>query len=383
MLRLAFRAARPALRRRRLNATAVALPQSAPPLKSPLRGGATLEALRLAARCARLADFAYWDCNLPPLPASRPPPPPETAPLAALLAADGCRLVAAGRTGCTSWYVADEAAARTRHVVLRGVAWRDARMDTTVLSQRLASAWRTQLSPGGPLHAHAGVASMAEELWPQLEPYVEGARAPSPDSSWRLALSGHSLGGALAVLMAALCRLRAAFPPQQLAPVHAFGSPPVLAEEGEEATRLLGLPRDGIRGFVLDTDPVPSLWSGSGVGAVGEGGGLVGALASAGSGLAGVAARLMGTKFGHAGQVYFMSWEGGQSAVMELLATPSPPPRARGLAGGEGRDFSIIGLWRGALDHNRRSYTDALALLQTLAEGAQGKAAAAVQPEQI
>jgi pimeloyl-ACP methyl ester carboxylesterase len=89
-------------------------------------------------------------------------------------------------------------------------------------------------------------------------------------------LAGHSLGGSLALLTAALARLRLGTPPASLAPVHAFGSPPVLALEREGAPpaaraappgagvmQLLQLPPRAVRQFVLDTDPVPRMWSGA------------------------------------------------------------------------------------------------------------------------
>lgn len=164
-------------RQRRLLCSVVA----APLLPSPLRGGSTLDSLRLAARRARLSDHAYFDCD-------SDSPSGNTAPLIELLEADGCRLVAAGRTSCTSYFVADEPAARVRHVVARGVAWRDTRLDRAQLTARLASAWRTQLAAGVPLYAHAGAVAMAEELWGAVEPLAMGALAPSADPPWRCAV---------------------------------------------------------------------------------------------------------------------------------------------------------------------------------------------------
>jgi len=181
--------------------------------------------------------------------------------------------------------------------------------------------------------------SLALSFWTASDP---GRRS--------LAFSGHSLGGALAVLLCALCRLRSAVPPASLAPVHSFGSPPVLAPAAD-APRLLQLPQSAFRSFVLDTDPVPALWGGDG-----------------GGGLAAAAVRALGSGFGHAGERYFLAWEGVSSASCQLLAEGAGLPPLQAPPAGAASPSTLLSLWRGALDHNRRSYTDALALLLRLAE---------------
>ena len=341
------------------HASATLPPQPpSPPQEPVLRDGVTLADLRLAALRARLADHCYFDCNEDSAAAAAASPTPD-APLAALLAADGLSLVAAGRSAATRWYVADDRASDTRHVVFRGVAWRDPNVDVGALTARLASAWRAQLTPGVPVYAHAGALRCAQDLWTSVEPHVRAAVAPS-SAVHKIALSGHSLGGALALLTACQCRLQWGIPPALLLPVYAFGAPPVLAcDSPSTLAQLLQLRGDSMRSFVLDSDPVP----------------LVGANASVTS----RAGALLG--YGHHGEVFLCRWLGASSASVARLSVPTgPPPSGDGstqtpLATGDvsssgdgAENLSLLTLVRQALDHNRRSYTDALAWLVTLAE---------------
>ena len=323
-----------------------------------LRDGVTLADLRLAAQRARLADHCYFDCDQASFEAAAGSPTPD-APLAALLAADGLSLVAAGRSAATRWYVADDRASETRHVVFRGVAWRDPNVDVGALTARLASAWRAQLTPGVPIYAHAGALRCAQDLWTSVEPHVRAAVAPT-SAVHKIALSGHSLGGALALLTACQCRLQWGIPPALLLPVYAFGAPPVLAcDSPSSLSQLLQLRGDSLRSFVLDSDPVP----------------LVGANAS----VTARAGALLG--YGHHGDVFLCRWLGATSAsVARVSASAMAQSAGEGSiqsaaaasdassAGDVADNLSLLTLVRQALDHNRRSYTDALAWLVTLAE---------------
>ena len=69
----------------------------------------------------------------------------------------------------------------------------------------------------------AGMVDMANEVFATLQPHLQH----SSDTGQQVLLGGHSLGGALAVLVASLAKLQLAFRPQQLS-CTSFGSPPVL-----------------------------------------------------------------------------------------------------------------------------------------------------------
>jgi hypothetical protein len=368
------RARLPASARRALSAaSAAALPPS-PPLSA--------DELRSAARSARLCDHIYAD---------------DEVATAALVAADGLRVVAQGRSAATRWFVADDAERGVRHVVFRGVAWRDEDVNRTVLAARLAQAWPAALERGVPLRAHAGVAALAEVLWPDVAPHLAPAARPR---GAKLALAGHSLGGSLALLTAALARLRLGTPPASLLPIHAFGSPPVLTLErdgappaaraappGAGVLQLLQLPPRAVRLFVLDTDPVPRMWSAADPllaalrarlprWAGGDGdpepvaaSGAASALdaTTAQQPLVAAASSPVGGIFEAVGDVYWVRWE-GLSARCERLA---PEAVAAALATPAEALLSPLAILRANLDHNRRAYTAALEALLALADASE------------
>ena len=69
----------------------------------------------------------------------------------------------------------------------------------------------------------AGMVDMANEVFATLQPHLQH----SSDTGQQVLLGGHSLGGALAVLVASLAQLQLKYGPQQLS-CTSFGSPPVL-----------------------------------------------------------------------------------------------------------------------------------------------------------
>ena len=79
------------------------------------------------------------------------------------------------------------------------------------------------------------MADMAQELYKQLAPYIQKAKA----AGQILCFGGHSLGGALATLVCCLALLEQQIPHHQVQCV-TFGSPPVLAHrDGRDGNAIL------------------------------------------------------------------------------------------------------------------------------------------------
>ena len=79
------------------------------------------------------------------------------------------------------------------------------------------------------------MADMAQEVYKQVEPHIQRARA----AGQTICFGGHSLGGALATLVCCLARLQVRLNPHQVQCV-TFGSPPVLAHrDGKDGNAIL------------------------------------------------------------------------------------------------------------------------------------------------
>ena len=80
-----------------------------------------------------------------------------------------------------------------------------------------------------------GMADMAQELYKQLEPHIQRAKA----AGQTICFGGHSLGGALATLVCCLAMLQLRLAPGLVQCV-TFGSPPVLAHsDGKDGNAIL------------------------------------------------------------------------------------------------------------------------------------------------
>lgn len=114
--------------------------------------------------------------------------------------------------------------------------------------------WRTNLqhTPGSGAfgRAHSGYLAAVELLWPRLTASIEGMR----DNQQTLLMTGHSMGGALAVVAAAKFAAEGAIP---VAGLYTFGQPAVAeaAFERELARRVEGR----YFRFVNSSDMVPGL----------------------------------------------------------------------------------------------------------------------------
>eukprot|EP00191_Tetraselmis_sp_GSL018_P011006 CAMPEP_0177599586 /NCGR_PEP_ID=MMETSP0419_2-20121207/13083_1 /TAXON_ID=582737 /ORGANISM="Tetraselmis sp., Strain GSL018" /LENGTH=489 /DNA_ID=CAMNT_0019092351 /DNA_START=220 /DNA_END=1690 /DNA_ORIENTATION=+ len=146
-----------------------------------------------------------------------------------------------------------------RLVFVRGVVWRDPTIDLRSLWQELANCWPVPFEPSfldsQDVMVHRGVEGIASEVWDSLLPWILDV----PEGR-TLNFVGHSLGGALALVLAAKARAKLRLRGSDLK-CYTFGSPSVMAhrrgEPGEAVCRLLGMDPASIQSFCLDDDPVP------------------------------------------------------------------------------------------------------------------------------
>ena len=202
------------------------------------------------------------------------------------VARDGFVLRAEGVTSCTRWYVCDKVeregggggVTTQRWVVVRGAAWNNEAVDRVKLSYQISRAWPQPLHPAVPVVIHTGVAEMADEFWPEVSPWIASVPA-----SAKMCFAGHSLGGSMAMLLMAWSQLRLGVDADRFAPLHTFGSPPVMAVDEWEMQKR-GIERASKR--VGAAAARGADWMGELAGAFGVGrGGFVGA--SSGNGPAG------------------------------------------------------------------------------------------------
>jgi len=290
---------------------------------------------------------------------------------------EGLEVVAVGQNGYTRWVVADGQGGGkeggegppTRHVFLRGVAWRQLDSQTTVglkLMQAWPEAFEPRLTwPQDSLVAHAGVASIARAVWPELEGLLRG----HPGA---VVFAGHSMGGSLAVLLSCMCRLRLRLPEGRILPAHAFGSPPVLAHKdgggGGRVMRSLRLPPSSIRSFVHLHDIIPRAGlAADPVHALLKQAPLVGGLLSLRSALFGQSSMLSESRFlfESCGHVYLLSYEQDEGASMEALGAEEADKvlamdRSIDRAS---RDGILAALVQTTLDHSAKTYANDLSSL--------------------
>lgn len=177
------------------------------------------------------------------------------------LQADGFRLIAAGKTPFTSFFVADRASpvnscsasvsdavtdnvTWTRFVITRGVAWSNPSVDSRQMWIKLSTFWPVKfekdfIAPSIDLVAHAGVYDIAKEVFQKIGHYLTFDSELGKISS--VQFGGHSLGGSLALLLMLMARSRLDtfngcrdLTYYVNMKVHTFGSPPVLACDRED-----------------------------------------------------------------------------------------------------------------------------------------------------
>ncbi|WVZ69653.1 hypothetical protein U9M48_018408 [Paspalum notatum var. saurae] len=149
------------------------------------------------------------------------------------------------------WFVCDEADARTRCFVIQG-------------SDSLAS-WQanllfepTEFEATGVL-VHRGIYEAAKGIYEQVMPEIE-AHLLRAGAGARLRLTGHSLGGSLAVLVSLMLLARGVVAPEALHPVVTFGAPSVFCA-GHRVLEALGVGEAHVRSVAMHRDIVPRAFS--------------------------------------------------------------------------------------------------------------------------
>jgi len=150
---------------------------------------------------------------------------------------EGLFCVAEGLTKYTRWCIADETQngkVVRRHVMVRGVELRsgqDNSIDRLGLWSKLAQCWpapfeKDRLPADASLVVHRGIAEVAEGVWQEVQAFVQ----LRPQGA-QISFGGHSLGGAVGLLLMCYCRTRLRLPPEAIAPAWTFGAPACLAQE--------------------------------------------------------------------------------------------------------------------------------------------------------
>ncbi|XP_040377953.1 phospholipase A1 PLIP1, chloroplastic-like [Oryza brachyantha] len=149
------------------------------------------------------------------------------------------------------WFVCDEADARTRCFVIQG-------------SDSLAS-WQANLLfeptvfEGTGVLVHRGIYEAAKGIYEQLMPEIAAHLAAHGERA-RLRLTGHSLGGSLALLVSLMLVARGVVGPEALLPVVTFGAPSVFCG-GQRVLDALGVGEGHVRSVAMHRDIVPRAFS--------------------------------------------------------------------------------------------------------------------------
>lgn len=165
----------------------------------------------------------------------------------------------------TAWVAVEHAATQTLVIALQG--------SDSLAHWRINAACAPEPFERASVRAsvHAGVYAAARVLLPRIVPLVRAhVRERGPNA--RVALAGHSLGGAVAHCLALLLILRGELPPASLALAAAFGAPAAFCERsaggpagprgaGEALLSRVGLSRSAFPTVCFPGDVVPRLLS--------------------------------------------------------------------------------------------------------------------------
>jgi hypothetical protein len=202
----------------------------------------------------------------------------------------GHSLVAEGLSGNVRWMVTDALTNTSafaedaeenelilvRTITIRGFDASDEIVDREKILLQITSAKPTAIKSAKGVVVHSGLLEIAREIYPDIKPYIQWT-APNH----RIVLNGHSIGGALSLLLLFLLTadMGSEFVRDNVARVYTFGSPPVVGGDGgggedkgllvsddddDDACEILNaisIPASMVHGFVQPWDPVVRLFT--------------------------------------------------------------------------------------------------------------------------
>ncbi|XP_066312130.1 phospholipase A1 PLIP1, chloroplastic-like [Miscanthus floridulus] len=148
------------------------------------------------------------------------------------------------------WFVCDEADARTRCLVIQG--------SDSVASWQANLLFEPTEFEGTGVLVHRGIYEAAKGIYEQVMPEIEAHLRAHAGA--RLRLTGHSLGGSLAVLVSLMLLARGMVTPDALHPVVTFGAPSVFCG-GNRVLEALGVGEAHVRSVAMHRDIVPRAFS--------------------------------------------------------------------------------------------------------------------------
>lgn len=106
---------------------------------------------------------------------------------------------------------------------------------------------------------HRGIYEAANALYEQVLPEVLAHFLAHGDLA-QVRLTGHSLGGSLATLLALMFQIRGVLPRKSILPVVTFGSPCIMCG-GDYLLERMDLPQNHIQSIIMHRDVVPRAFS--------------------------------------------------------------------------------------------------------------------------
>ena len=116
-----------------------------------------------------------------------------------------------------------------------------------------------QIFQGLDILVHHGIYEAGKGLYEQVLPEILAHLAKHGDHA-QIRLTGHSLGGSLAIILALMFQIRGVLTNKALLPVVTFGSPCMMCG-GDILLQRLKLPRNHIQSIIMHRDIVPRAFS--------------------------------------------------------------------------------------------------------------------------